>query len=182
MENNKVQNLIDLFDDKIENNPECTQEDCQPIIGQVNSPDELKEGMKLLKERAQVYSEKITNCDANIKQWQDSKKMWVARNKAFIDTLEKLMLKLNVPKNVIKADGIKLAISTRTSLEVDENWLLAQYEKLAEALQLQLPDYVKVSLSIDKNKLFAHVKQDGTMLVNNPDKIHTKESRSTTIK
>ena len=99
-----------------------------------------------------------------------------------MDTMSALMQKLNIPNSGLKVDGIKLSTSTRTVLEVDEQWLVAQYEALAEGLQQQLPDYVKVSLSVDKNKLFAHVKEDSTMLVQNPDKIHTNTSSSTTIK
>ena len=53
---------------------------------------------------------------------------------------------------------------------------------MADALQSQLPSYVKVKLSVDKTKLSAHISKDDTLLVSHPDKIHTKPTSSTTLK
>ena len=178
----KIENLIESFEDKMEEGKEYTPEQCEKVISSINTTQELQAGLPLLLEKAKAYKEQADACDRNIKMWQESKKMWQGRTKAFMDTLEKLISKLNIAGKSLKANGVKLATSSRTSLEVDEEWLLSQYQNFAEALQLQLPDYIKVSLSVDKNKLFAHVKSDNTMLVDNPDKIHTKSTTSTSIK
>lgn len=178
----QIQTLIDNFDDIIEEKEILSPEDKTSVISVISTRKELEDGLGLILDKVRDYKEKIDSCDQNIKNWQSSKKMWAGRTKALMDTMSALMQKLNIPNSGLKVDGIKLSTSTRTVLEVDEQWLVAQYEALAEGLQQQLPDYVKVSLSVDKNKLFAHVKEDSTMLVQNPDKIHTNTSSSTTIK
>lgn len=180
--NTNVQNLIERFEEKMEQQVEYTSEVQEKVTSCVNTKEELQNGLKLLLEKAQSYKESAENCDRNIKLWQESKKMWQGRSKAFLDTLESLMNRLKISGHTIKANGVKLATSSRTSLEVDEDWLLSQYQTFVDALQLQLPEYIKVSLSVDKNKLYAHVKGDNTMLINNPDKIHTKVTTSTSIK
>ena len=171
----QIQTLIDNFDDIIEEKEILSPEDKTSVISVISTRKELEDGLGLILDKVRDYKEKIDSCD-------QSKKMWTGRTKALMDTMSALMQKLNIPNSGLKVDGIKLSTSTRTVLEVDEQWLVAQYEALAEGLQQQLPDYVKVSLSVDKNKLFAHVKEDSTMLVQNPDKIHTNTSSSTTIK
>ena len=90
--------------------------------------------------------------------------------------------KLGFRNNTVKADGVKLAISSRTVLEVDEQWLLSQYDKFLDVMQAQLPGYIKVSLSVDKTELNAYIKKDNSLLINYPLQIHTKVTTSTTIK
>ena len=177
-----INSLIDKFDDKIEDNPELTSSETMVLSKTIPNKKALEDGLPAILDKANTYKEKIEGCDKQIKNWQASKKMWQARAKSFMETMSQVLANLKIPGNTIKAEGIKLATSSRTSLEVDEDWLVGKYQMFADALQTQLPDYVKVSLTIDKNKLFAHVKQDDTMLVNNPDKIHTKVTTSTSIK
>lgn len=177
----KVENLIERFDDVIEDNEQLSAEEQSKVISAVTNRKELEDGLYLILDRAKDYKEKVDNCDINIKNWQASKKMWAGRAKALMETMGALMKKLNLP-DTLKADGIKLTTSTRTVLEVDEDWLIGQYAIFADQLRKQLPDYVKVSLTIDKNKLFAYVKGDAKMLMENPEKIHTSVSSSTTIK
>ena len=177
----QIETLIERFDDIIEENEQLSAEEQKRVISAVNSRKELEDGLSLILDKAKDYKEKVDNCDINIKNWQASKKMWAGRAKALMETIGALMKKLNLP-DTLKADGIKLATSTRTVLEVDEEWLIGQYAVLADELRKKLPDYVKVSLTIDKNKLFAHVKGDAKMLMENPEKIHTSVSSSTTIK
>lgn len=177
-----VQNLIESFDDKMEENTTIEQDEKDAILGNVNNIEELTSGIRLLRDKAATFDENIKNCDKNIKIWQSSKKMWSERAKSFMGLLEDLITKLNIPGKTVKADGVKLSTTKRTSLEVDEDWLIAQYQTFVDAIQTQLPEYMKVSLSIDKNKLYKHVTTDNTMLVQNPDKIHTKVTTSTSIK
>lgn len=177
-----VENLIERLDDALEESTETAENKKESILSQVSNIDELRDGLELLKDKAEAYKAKIDNCDQNIKMWQGSKKMWQERSKKLLDILGELIERLNIPGKTLRSGGVKLTTSSRTSLEVDEEWLLSKYQMFADALQTQLPEYVKVSISLDKNKLFAYVKANDEMLVNNPDKIHTKVTTSTSIK
>ena len=177
-----VQNLIDLFDDEMENATVLTDPVRDQLAQTVSDKEKLEAGLPLLLRKATDIKTSIDDCDRNIKTWQESKKLWSGRHKAFMDVLEKIIGNLQLPGNQIKADGIKLATSKRSSLEVDEDWLLGQFQAMADVLQQQLPDYVKVSIGIDKNRLAAFLKGDDSMLVNFPDKIHTRTSTSTSIR
>ena len=177
-----VQNLIDAFEDNIEEKAELTPEDRTAISGNVTSQDKLEEGLPLLLQKSNDYKQQIENCDRNIKMWQESKKLWQGRSQQFLDLLGFLMDRLHIPGKTLKRDGVKLSTSSRSTIELDEDWLLKQYQALADSFQQQLPDYVRVKLAVDKNKLNAFLKTDNSMLVNNPEMIHTKVSTSTTIK
>lgn len=177
-----AQNLIDRFDDKIEEGNELTDTEKRTIASEIPDKEKLQDGLPLLLKKATDMKTSIEDCDIKIKTWQESKKLWNGRHKAFMDVLETLVGSLNLPGATMKADGIKLSTSSRSSLEVDEDWILTQYEAMAKALQSQLPDYIKVSIALDKTKLSAFLKTDNTMLVQYPDKIHTKTTTSTTIR
>lgn len=180
--NTHISDLIESFDDKAEENAVLTDEQKRRLSEMVPTQDDLREGLPTLLQKADDLKNNVDNCDKNIKSWQESKKMWSARCKSFLETLGLVLERLNVPGSTMKADGVKLSTSKRSSIEVDEDWLVSRYEPMAAALQGQLPDYVKVSLTIDKNRLAAFLKTDDTMLVDNPDKIHTKTTLSTSIK
>ena len=180
--NEKITILLDRFDQYMESEQEYTSTECEKVISGINTADELKEGLPELLSKAKAYEDQVEACEKNKKMWDESKKVWQMRSRLFLGTLEKLIAKLKLPGSSIKSEGIKLSTSKRTCLEVDEDWLLDQYQTYIDALKLQLPDYIKVTMSVDKNKLFAHVKTDNQMLINNPDIIHTKETFSTSIK
>ena len=96
--------------------------------------------------------------------------------------VEAALKEIDYAFDVLGADGVKLATTTRTVIDIDEDWLIGLHQALADTLQQQLPDFIKVTLSIDKNKLSTYLKTDNTLLVNNPEHIHTRDSVSTTIK
>ena len=174
--------FLDLFEDKTESGEELSKEDRDTISAKMASQNELEEGLPLIKEHLLQYKEKIDYSDKNIKQWQKSKKFWANRQEQLLSVLGSLMDRLHIPGMTLKTEGAKLSTSSRTSLEVDEDWLIQQYQTFADELQKRLPSYVTVKLSIDKNKLGAHLKTDNSLLLNNPDRIHTKTSRSVTLK
>lgn len=186
MENSKditsAQTLIDMFDDEMEKGAAIAEPVRDQIAKAISDKERLAAGLPELLRKATDIKSSIDDCDRNIKTWQESKKLWNGRYKSFMDVLETVIRNLALPGNQIKANGVKLATSRRSSLEVDEDWLLGQYTALAAALQQQLPDYVKVSISLDKTRLAAAIKDDDSMLVNYPDKIHTRESTSTSIR
>ena len=179
--NNTIDNLIDSFEDLTENTPVLSDLDVQKLAGMVKDKKTLTEGLSAIGEKARDFKEGIDSCDKEIKKWQENKKAWDGRMKQFVRVMGAILGNLGLT-SVKNPDGTKIASSTRTVLEVDEDWLVSQYDNLAEILRKQLPDYVKVSLSVDKNKLSAYLKDDNTLLLNNPDRIHTKSSTSVTIK
>lgn len=184
MENNTTiaQTLIDKFDEFMEEKDHLEADDKQKIMDVIKTREDLEDSLKELAKKNEDYKQNIDGCDKNIKIWQQSKKMWQIRQSTMLDILKEMMNKLAPGQKKLTKDGTKLSVSSRTSLEVNEEWLLQQYQMFADALQTQLPDYIKVSLSIDKTKLFSHVKEDESLLVQNPEMIHTKESFSTTLK
>lgn len=177
-----AQAFLDLFEDHIENTPELSKEDQEKIGSTLKTQPELEESLPTIKEKLDTYAEKISLSDKNIKQWQESKKLWTQRQNQLLSVLGLLMEKLHIPGKSLKAGGVKLSTSTKTSLEVDEDWIINQYQALADALQSKLPTYVTVKLSVDKTKLNTHLKTDNSILINNPERVHTKESRSISVK
>ena len=179
--NNKIKTLIEDFEDKTENGAVLSDADIEALASGITDKQTLTEGLTAISEKAKDFKDSIELCDKNIKEWQENKKNWDGRIKQFAKVMGSILNRLGLT-SVKSPDGTKIASSTRTVLEVDDEWLVSQYENLAEVLRKQLPEYVKVSLSVDKNKLSAYLKGDNTLLLNNPDKIHTKISTSVTIK
>lgn len=182
--NPQISQMLERFADSIESEKDhvLTDEEKTAISASVSDEKTLSEGLAELKRTSEDYKSRIADCDQKIKMWQESKKMWKNRSDQFNGLLGFLLSKLSIPGLSLKAGGVKLSTSKRTSLEVDEDWLVGLYQLQANALQAQLPPYIKVSLSLDKTALGNYLKTDNSMLVNNPDKVHTKQSASTTIK
>lgn len=177
-----AQQLIDAFDDRVEENPVLDDKAVEDIASIIPSTEELAKCLPELLKKSNGIKKSIDDCDKNIKTWQESKKMWSSRSKSFMDILGKIISTLNITGNTLKSGGVKLSTSSRTALEVDEGWLIGQYDKMIDALQRALPVYMKVNVTIDKNKLAAYLKDDKSLLTNNPDKVHTKLTTSTSIK
>lgn len=180
--NSVAQTFLDLFEDHVENSPELSNEDKEKIGSTLKTQPELEESLPTIKEKLDAYGDKIALSDKNIKQWQESKKFWTQRQNQLLSVLGLMMEKLHIPGKSLKAGGVKLSTTTKTSLEVDEEWIIKQYQALADALQNKLPTYVTVKLSVDKTKLNTYLKMDNSLLINNPERVHTKESRSISVK
>ena len=180
-DNNIGQAFLDTFDDKSEENPTLTKDEKESIGGAFASPEELGNALPLISERVNNMKERIEHSDKNIKMWQETKKMWTGRKDQLLEILGQTMERLNVAGNIIKSADCKLSTSTRTSLEVDEDWLINQYAALAGSMQSQLPPYVTLKLTVDKTKLAAYLKTDDTLLIDHPDRVHTKVSKSVTL-
>ena len=176
--------MLDRFEETAETakNRVLTEEEKQAITASVKDEAALADGLAAIKQASEDYKKSIDSCDEKIKMWQESKKVWKNRSDQFNDVLGFILSKLNVSGLSIKSGGVKLATSKRTSLDVDEEWLIGLYQLQANALQASLPPYIKVTLSLDKTALNNYLKTDNTMLTDNPDKIHFKTKTSTTIK
>lgn len=177
-----AETFLEMFDDRIEDSPELTDEQKEQLSSAFPSQERLEDALPMLLEKVNDFNSRIDFSDNQIKDWQKTKKMWDARKAALLEILGKALEILHVPGRTLKADGVKLSTSTRSSLYVDEDWLVQQYQQLADQLQAGLPDFVKVKLTIDKTKLGKHLQQDNSLQVDHPDRVHTKTSSSTSIK
>ncbi|MBR1435016.1 MAG: hypothetical protein IJ584_07880 [Bacteroidales bacterium] len=181
-ENTFAQTFLDLFDDSVEKSNELTASEKETISATFPDQEQLSDSLPMLLEKVEGFNNNIETANTNIKKWQETKKMWQTRKDQLLEILGKAMERLHIPGKSLKADGIKLSSRSGSVVEFDEDWMLQQYQQLADELQSRLPTYVKVKLAIDKTKLNAHLAQDDSLLINHPDKIHTKPTSSTTIK
>lgn len=177
-----LENYNELMADKTsDENPGITDEEAEKIASTLPDVKSFTDGLPVLKAMIKQYGDNVEDMDRRVKQWQASKKMWQNRSDGLLCVVGKLLGRFGMPKGVKEGD-VKIAVSSRTSLEVDEDWLLGFSMPLVDSLASALPPYVTVKLSIDKNKLARYLKDDDSLLVDNPDKIHTKTTTSTSIK
>lgn len=183
---NKSQQILDEFDEFVEqyNETEIQKEDGDAALDKLESHiadgKELDDILPSLKARSDEMDEHVKDCDRNIKLFQGSKKMWNRRIDFFNKMLERFLKKTH--QTAVKKDDIKLATSSRTVHVVDEEWLLGRYQDKADALQGTLPSFIKVSLSLDKRELIKYLTTDNTLMLDNPEKIHTETITSTKFK
>jgi len=177
-----AQSFVDKFEEAIEASPELTEEKKQEIISMLPNAVALSDGLGVLKSTAARYAEQAEQCDQKKRMWEESKKFWNSRSAAFIALLGAAMQKLGVKGGKVKTDEGTLSTSSRTTLEVDTDWLLSTWQQVAEDARALLPDYVTLELSVNKSKLSAHLKTDNSLLLNNPEKIHYNTSTSISLK
>lgn len=181
METTIAEQVIERFNDRTESGQEpLSQQEIENLASEFNSLTDLTEALPDLYEEVERQKTCIQNADERKKRADADKKFWQGRMEAFLKILEAAANKHG--KTKLNGEGITLSVSKRTSLEVNEEWLLSGYQSITEAFQKTLPPYVKVKLSVDKNELSAFLKDDNTMLLNSPEEIHTKVSTSTTLK
>lgn len=177
---NKIETFLDQFEDKLEGKDSLSEQERNELAALVGGAESLGDGLPLILKKDTDFTEAAKSADGQVKAWQQTKKMWQTRHDELMRVLQVALASL--PGKSIKADNIKLSTSSRTCLEVDEEWILQQYQKLADVFQQTLPPFVAVKLSLDKNKLSSYLNTDNSLLLNHPDKIHTRNSSSTTIK
>lgn len=179
---NTIEDFIDSFESMTEKGGNApTDESIDQLAQGIADEKTLREGLPAIKEKLDDFNACADRCSDSIKELQDTKRFWETRCGLLTKTLGLALDKLCV-KSITSTNGVKLGSSVRTVLEVDTDWLTSQYGNLAAVLQNQLPEYIRVSLSVDKNKLSAYLKGDSTLLTNNPEKIHTKTSKSVTLR
>lgn len=186
MPENKTDNaamleLIDRFGETTQDNPELDPVKVEEIASALTSREELEAGLPDLLELSEGLKANAATCDTNIKEWQESKRQWKRKSDSLALVMYRLITRLGLPPKGIKVGDIKLSTATRTSLEVDEDWLIGMYQPLADVFQKSLPPYIKVSISVGKKELSDYLKTDNSLMVDNPERIHTKPGRSTTI-
>jgi len=180
--NTNTQTFINEFERQFNDQKEFTQEQEDALVSLIPSKKDLENGLNQLKIFSDKCDENIELCDKNAKQWAAQKKALKAQSDAFKKLLGRLLEKLAGGTKIKNADGIALKNTSRNGIEVDSEWLLSQYSAQADELRNKLPEFVKVELSVDKNKLSAHLQQDNSLMLDNPEKIHFKKGTSVTIK
>lgn len=176
-----IDTFLDTFEDRIEGKNSLSEQERKELAALVGDRETLGNGLQLIYRKDKDFTDAAKNADQQAKAWTETKRMWDQRHEELMKVLEQALADLKVAGQALKVDRIKLATRTRTCLEVDSAWLVQMFEQQAQAMQQQLPPYIKVSLTVDKNKLSAYLEQDNTLQLQHPEKIHTRPSYSTTI-
>lgn len=177
-------NIKELFSAKLEECYEALSNgesaDVKLISQVINTQEELRECLSLIKEEQDKITQGITDCDLRIKSWQETKKAWKSRQENLSSALMDTMSNLGIKS--ITDGSAKVTMTTKTNINVaDPGEILKQYEAAVEALRKTLPPYIKLSIDIDKIQLNSYLKQDNTLLLTMPESIKYKESRSLRI-
>lgn len=175
--------FLEAFDDKVEDNLELSEQEKEQIASTISSEEEFRSILVPLKNRVADMNEKVSTADANIKQWQESKKMWKGRLELLLSILGKRVESLRIPGKSLNANGVKLSMRSNSVLEVDKEWLLQQFQPFVDAVKTQLPPFIKLTLDVDKRELSSYLNNvSNDLRINNPERIHTKPTSSLTIK
>lgn len=155
----------------------------EDLAKNVRDDGDLRAVLPCIKKLLAENDEDLKLCDARAKQFADEKKNYEAQ----ASNIKRFTIKLlaNLRHKSFSAGDTKVSVSVREALDVtDKDALLARYVNSLQYAELAatLPAWVKVDLSIDKNALKNHVKEDSSLLVDHPEWLSTKESTSITIK
>lgn len=142
--------------------------------------DALEESVPALVRAEGQISSMIDRCDNCVKTWQESKKLWRERREQLLALAGHLLAGHGVKS--CSRDGASIGTIVRKVLEVDCDALLRDYGPALAEMQKSLPDYIRLTASVDKTKLNACLKTDSSLLAERPDDIHWKESVSVNIK
>ncbi len=144
------------------------------------TPEKIMNCIPAFKMLAEEFKESIGNCNNQIKTWQDYKRTWQLREEQLLKYSEELLRRSNM-KSLKSSEG-SITQTSRKVLEINEDALLRPYAELYNAFVGSLPEFVKVSMGIDRIKLANLVKDDNTLLVSQPQDCHWKEQITTKIK
>lgn len=157
------------------------------------NPDKMKEilqrydSIDLVSENLSAIGEEIKRCKENMlaseekeKTWKENKSYWKNKENAIKLFLSAVMEKFSQAS--IKDENMKASINSRRVLEIDEEFILQPYREMLKSMESQLPSFIKCSLNIDKTAFTNHVKDDPRYLIEYPEKIHWKESKTFTLK
>ena len=173
--NENIEKFFEQIDAKNEKN-ELNEEVFAEIAMQINSTEELGECLPEIVKRINIYKSAMDQCDAKSNEFSTSKKAWKARAEKLTSLMMFLMEKMNVKS--IKAEDNSAKISSRDVLEVNDANILSLFNGLIDQMQQQLPPYVKIAISIDKRALGTYLQTDNSLMIQHPEWVHTKESKS----
>lgn len=171
--------ILDIF---AEDESGLTKAHYDELSAYIENTEALAEILPVLKKRYNEYKEKTEQCDKTAKDYAESKNMWKSRSEqiaAFLGhVLERFRLKS------YSANDTKVSITTREILETDTDALIAPQAARPEymALEAALPPYIKITLSVDKTALKSYIKTNSKLLTDHPEWVHTKESKSVSVK
>lgn len=181
--NENIKKLVDRINDIFtENETGLTNSHYDELSSMIESKEDLAELLPLLKKQYGDYENKIEQCDKVSKDYTESKKMWKSRGDQLVLFIGHIMDLFKLKSYA--ANNTKVTVSVREILETDNDALLAQFNGLPEykALELALPVYAKINLSIDKTALKMFIKNDSKLMIDHPEWVHTKESKSVSLK
>lgn len=179
---NRKETLINEIDKIFTASDTMTEDDFRNLAQHIPDINALDECLPAIKEKVAGYIDNAKSCESRSKTFSASNKMWKTRGELLVEFVGYVLKSLGL-KNYKNSEA-KATITVTRSLETDEDALLAQYRNSREfdVFMKTLPDYVKVSLTINKTALNNHVKIDHTLLTTHPEWIHTKEKESVNLK
>ena len=180
-ENTYVKTLIEEFDNACESQETLDEQTKDRLAGIIPSADEFRNALPALKAAKDLYEANAESADKNKKTWDASKKLWKNRSETLMDIIGRCVKKFRYSGKVTM-DDTTLNISSRSYVDIDTDWLLSQYQGTIDTARAMLPEFIKLEVSVDKNKLSAFLKTDDTLLKDHPDKIHYNVSGSISFK
>lgn len=178
--NENTKSLLDYIDQAIEEDNGLTEAKATQLADMLDEPEKLADALPELRKIFDKCTEQASKCDRNQKTWQESKKIWKERSDKIMLLLTMVMKKLNL--KTFDRDGCKLALRKSEKLIVDDSNLIALYEAHADALRQVVPSFIKVTLTVDKTELKNYLTTDNSLMISNPELIHTQENLSLTLK
>lgn len=166
-----------------EKNEGITPDNYDELTQLVPDVETLTAALPSLKETLNKYKKLEEECDKTAKENSAAKKMWKTRQEQVLSLLGHIMSSFN-KKTCINGD-IKASVTTRETLAIDEDQFLDMYRNLPEVevfVKTMLPNFIKVTLSIDKTALKAHLKNDDSLVRTYPEILHPEQKSSTTLK
>lgn len=171
-----MSDIIEKIDLCFEEQDGLTDEKYSTLDSEIKTSEDLEECLPEIKQRTDNYKKQADACDEKIKDWTDSKKMWQMREKQLKSFLEHTLSRLKITS--IAKNNIKVKITSRTVTKVDETAIINAYKPLVDQVQAQLPEYLKLSLTVDKTALTNYLKKDDTLMKEHPEIVHSETSTS----
>lgn len=178
--NSHLKEVMNTIEEQIKKEEDLEDKEYDQMADLIPNTEDLSNCLPLMKEKQDYYKEQLSRCDDNIKEWQESKKAWKTYQDRLLTLVGKILTKMNLKS--ASHDKIKAAITTRKVLEIDNDSILSEFKPMLDLLKNQLPEYVKVTMDIDKTALANYLKTDNSLLINNPEKIHWKDNNSVNLR
>ena len=176
----KAELILENIEAKSQSPEGITESDIEEMALGVNTREELEEILPHLRNESNECKKNIAISDSNIKDGQGAKKFWQSRQQAITSVIGKVLTRLSLGK--VSSQGASASTRTTNTLDVNDDELLKKYDQMKAVLETQLPDYVKVSLSIDKTKLTAAIQKNPDILTESKGNIKWVQKISVTLK
>lgn len=185
MDNNNWKTLKEAFNEILKDGSQPLSDDAKKVLTAYASATDpsLERTLPDARDYVADCDTRAGECGEQAKAFGEQKKSWQERSRAVRDWVGDLLHDRG--EKSLEAGGAKAGITIRTNIVItDEEGLLSQYTGLpqTEALLDLLPDWVRVTFSIDRNALRNALKEDPSLLYEHPEWLHTENNETITLK